>query len=290
MYNLFAPFLLSLHSAGMSKNTIKNYQIDLEHFAQWYLETIGEEATPDRITSLDLAEYQQYLATRDFKPASINRRMAALRKYLKWAAEENIIKQVPKFPKGVSRVKLAPRALKRNEMNALLRAVMQEGNKRDLAIIMTLMYCGLRVSELVSLKISDLELKERAGKITVRGKGNKTREVPVPHEVREALRDYLTERKDRYQELFLGQRGPLTVLGVQQMLKKYAYAAKIENLSPHVLRHTCATYYLNKGMDLVKVAALLGHKNLNTTMVYTSPSFDDLAWAMEGKTREEGNR
>ncbi|MDN5348231.1 MAG: integrase/recombinase XerD [Clostridia bacterium] len=106
-----------------------------------------------------------------------------------------------------------------------------------------LLFCGLRVGELVGLRVEDLEIKERSGKLTVRGKGAKYREVPVPSNVRRALREYLGERKSG--PLFLGQRGPLTPRGVQQLLKKYAYQAKIEKLSPHVLRHTCATNLLN---------------------------------------------
>lgn len=280
-HNLFNQFLAELYGAGISENTVRAYQHDLNFFAYWYTNTIGEEISENKITSLDIREYQQFLINRKFKASTINRRLVPIRRYLQWAQERGMIKQVPKMPKGIKKEKLAPRALKRNEQNALLRAVEQGGNKRDIAIIYVLVYCGLRVSELVGLKLDNLVIKDRTGKIIVLGKGNKVREVPVPAEVRAALREYLVVRKDSKPEVFLGQRGPLTVQGVQRLVEKYAYHAKLENVTPHVLRHTCATYYLDKGVDIVKVAAILGHENLNTTMVYTRPSFEDLARVVE---------
>lgn len=170
------------------------------------------------------------------------------------------------------------------EQDALLRAMERANNTRDKALVYVLLFCGLRVSELVKLRVEDLEIKERSGKLEVKVKGDKYREVPVPFNVRGALRDYLGDRKSG--PLFWGQRGALTARGVQPVLKKYGYPARLGNLSPHVLRHTCATNLLNRGVDLVKVAAIQGHENLNTAAVYTRPTFKDLMAPVE----ENGDR
>lgn len=277
-HNVFAPFFESLHVEYPSENTVAAYEYDLKDFARWYAHTTGENLKPELVTEFDLAEYRQYLM-RKYKPSTVNRRLAAISKWLKWAGKEGILQRVPEMPKQVRQEKLAPSALTRSEQNALLRTVMREGKLRDQAIVYVLMYCGLRVGELVRLRVEDVELK-RQGKITVRnGKGDKTREVPAPANVRKVLQEYLGDRTSG--RIFLGQRGPLTERGVQQILAKYAYKARIEGLSPHTLRHTCATNLLNKGVDLVKVAAILGHENLNTTAVYTRPSFDELKKAVE---------
>lgn len=277
-HNVFAPFLKFLSTQHLSQNTIQSYLSDLEDFAGWYLLTTGDSLRPDLVTELDLAEYRQHLI-RGKKPSTINRRLAAIKKWLSWAQDTGQISRFPRVPKRVKQEKLAPRALSRKEQNALLRAVERGGSVRDRALVYLLLFCGLRVGELVGLEVEDLEIKERSGKLMVKGKGDKYREVPVPSNVRSALREYLGDRKSG--PLFLGQRGPLTVRGVQQRLKKYAYLAKLDNLSPHVLRHTCATNLLNRGVDLVKVAALLGHENLNTTAIYTRPTFDDLMAALD---------
>ncbi len=277
-------FIISLRSAGDSDNTIRSYQTDLELFAAWYKETTGDDLWPDLVTSLDLSEYRQYMLTvKEYSPSTVNRKLAAIRAWLTWAQEAGLIDRLPVMPKAVPRQKLAPRSLSRNEVNALLRAVERGGSRRDQAIVAVLLYCGLRISELVNLRVQDVEINERSGKLTVRGKGAKMREVPVRVEARRALAAYLEERKknSKYDKLFLGQRGPLTVRGVSKMLEKYAYQARIEGLHPHSLRHTCAKNLVDSGVSLDKVAAILGHESLDTTAIYTKASFEDLARAVE---------
>jgi len=280
-----ASFLIALRGAGNSDNTVKSYQSDLEQFAVWYKGTTGEDLRPDLVTSLDLGEYRQYMLTvKEYSPATVNRKLAAIRAWLTWARDTGLINHLPVMPKQVAQQKLAPQALARNEVNALLRAVERGGSKRDMAVVAVLLYCGLRVSELVNLRVQDVEVNERSGKLTVRGKGAKMRDVPVRLEARRALAAYLEVRKATFknEKLFLGQRGPLTVRGVAKILEKYAYQAKLEGLHPHSLRHTCAKNLVDSGVSLDKVAAILGHESLDTTAIYTKASFEDLARAMDG--------
>jgi len=144
------------------------------------------------------------------------------------------------------------------------------------------MKTSLRVSELINLTLSDVELSERGGKVIVReGKGGKYREVPLSKEVRAVLASYRQERiDDGSQRLFLGQRGPVNVPGVQYLVNKYAYQARLGEIAPHQLRHTFGKNLVDASVSLEQVAALLGHESLNTVMVYTKPSHSDLEKAV----------
>ncbi|MEA3350695.1 MAG: tyrosine-type recombinase/integrase, partial [Chloroflexota bacterium] len=167
------------------------------------------------------------------------------------------------------------------------RAVHQSGDIRDIAMIEMLIGTGLRVSELLALQVGDLEINTRSGQVTVRkGKRGNQRVVPLKSEVRKALDAYLElhPRVDNTDaRLWLGQRGPLKDRSaVLRILNKYSLIAQINDFGPHVLRHTFATRYLDANPDDLRgLAALLGHTNLNTVMIYTEPSFDDLAERVE---------
>jgi site-specific recombinase XerD len=169
----------------------------------------------------------------------------------------------------------------------LLRAVHASGNLRDIAVIEVLAATGLRVGELLALQIGDVELKERSGKLTVRrGKHGSYREVPLTTEVRTALRNYLvphSEADHPSAPLWLGTQGGLSHRSsIVRLLNKYAYQAGIEDFNPHALRHTFAARYLTANPDDVRgLAALLGHANLNTVMIYTEPRFEELVERME---------
>lgn len=161
--------------------------------------------------------------------------------------------------------------------------------RRDEALLNLLLYTGLRVSEVAALRVEDAVLNERSGKVIVRsGKGRKYREVPLHRETRGSLQSYLEVRLDGGggdkpgSYLFVGQRGPLGVRGIQMRLRALGKAAGME-VTPHQLRHTFATRLLREaGADLVTVAALLGHESVTTTAIYTRPGEADLAEAVTG--------
>jgi integrase len=182
---------------------------------------------------------------------------------------------------------LAPRSLSPREARKLLKEVKVRGNPRDEAIISTLLYTGLRVGELVSLTMSDVTLSERKGTIQVRAeiaKGGKERVVPVPKKARETLRVYIEDGPaESSGALFLGRQGPLSAEGVAAAVAKYAAWSRLEGVTPHVLRHTFAYSYLeNNDNDLVALADILGHTDLNTTRIYTKRRLSDL---QEGSER-----
>lgn len=186
--------------------------------------------------------------------------------------------------KGVQSVPRGPKSLEKREVDRLVRAVEQDRSKRNLAIIHLLRHTGLRVGELCALRLSDVVSSERRGTVTVRsGKGNKHRVVPLNNDARKAIREYLDVRpKIGDDHLFIGQRGdPLRPQGVELLVKQYATQAGLENVTPHVLRHSFARQALDSGTDLVTVATLLGHQRLETTAIYTKPSERDLEKAVE---------
>ena len=286
MSDYLKRFKKALTREWKSPLTIKNYLGDLRHFASWFAQTNGEQLTPQGITIFDVRSYKSYLLTiAKFKPATVNRRLAALSKLCRWAKTEGIIKADPTSEvKGVRQVSGAPKALNPLEFRRLLREVHKGGKPRDIAIVELLANTGVRVGELVRLTLEDIQISSRKGKVTVRsGKGAKYREVPLNADARRAIDNYLEVRPtDGVDALFIGQRGSvLTPSAVWRVVKKYGHRAGLD-ISPHTLRHTFGTRLVRrKGVDLVTVAAMMGHESLDTTAIYTKPSEEDMAEAVE---------
>ena len=163
------------------------------------------------------------------------------------------------------------------------RSFYKEGNKRDIAIFEVLANTGIRVSELCSLKLSDVQISERKGKLIVRcGKGQKYREVPLNSDARKALNEYLKSRADENNErLFLGERGPLTPSGVFRIIKRYARDAGGRGIAAPAKAYFCEAALLQAGVDIVTVQQILGHANLNTTAVYLKPDYTEQETAVE---------
>lgn len=281
MLELYHKYLLK---KGKSPHTVKNYIADLSQFQRWFEESTGERFAPDKITEVDVRSYRAYLMNvRQLKPSSIRRKLEAIRKFLDWAVKQDIISRNPaKEVEAPASVTLPPRSLSEKDFFRLRRSFYKEGNERDIAIFEILANTGIRVSELCSLKLSDVQISERKGKLIVRyGKGQKYREVPLNSDARKALNEYLKSRADENNErLFLGERGPLTPSGVFRIIKRYARDAGVE-VSPHQLRHTFARRLLQSGADIVTVQQILGHANLNTTAVYLKPDYAEQEEAVE---------
>ncbi len=288
-------FTTWLSDQDRSDKTINGYLADLERFAIWFSQTNGEPLTPARLTPTDVREYRASLQRKDAKPATINRMLAAIRAFGKWADETGVIQGNPAAKiKSVKKSELAPRWLDKNQVNALIRkaeeavqiartspAIRQA--VRDETIIKILLNTGLRVSELCALKISDLDLKINKGNIVVRqGKGQKRRDVPMNKETTQAIQAWMKVRPTEYGDLlFYGARGDaLTASGIHRRLAELGAKAKVE-VHPHTLRHTFAKSLIDSGVSLEKVAALMGHSSLNTTRVYVTPGERDLREAVE---------
>ncbi len=280
---MFEQYCKCLAEARVSTATIKGYLSDVRSFVRWFSETLGEEFAPSGVTPVDVREY--FAAMRDQKPATLARKLRALNSFFRWAQSVGLVKLNPvsgiKTPREQRR---PPKAVSEQELHRLKRAVYRAGKPRDIAMFELLSNAGLRVGELCALRVGDVCLSERKGKVAVRrGKGNKYREVPLNIETRKALVAYLSTRPgaDPNEPLLVGQRGAMTPSGVWRTLQSYARAAGVA-VSPHVLRHTFATRLLRKaGADLPTVRDLLGHEKLETTAIYTKPREEDMEAAVE---------
>ena len=274
-----------LVATGKSPHTVKAYGRDVRLFSEWFAQTNGRSLSPEGITPIDVRQYRSYLLTvKSHKPATVNRKLASLSAFCNWAREKGQILTDP--TEGISpvdEVRPAPKWLDKNQQYALLRAVQEKGRKRDVATITPMINTGLRVSEVSNLTVGDLAISARKGSATVRGgKGEKLRSVPLNVDARKAIQAYLEERPEvDGDRLFTGQRGrPLQPPGIYYLIKRYAYDARLEDVTLHTLRHTFGDL-VDAGVPPDRVAQLLGHESVDTTRIYTTPSEQDLQREVE---------
>ncbi|MEW5932631.1 MAG: tyrosine-type recombinase/integrase [Bacillota bacterium] len=280
--HLLGPFAASLRSRGLSENTVRSYVGHVRRFAEWYEQSVGG-FDPTAVTPLDVAEYRRWLQDRGSKPATVNLVLVALSRFFAWAADGGACSLNPAA--GVKRVPEqvpGPRWLDRKGVGALMRAVMRYGTVRDRVLIMLLLHTGLRVSEACSLRVDDVELRERSGWLRVRhGKGGKYREEPLNVTVRRVLKECLDSHRPGGDWLFTNRYGErLNERSTERMVRKYARLAGLDRVTVHTLRHTFCKMLVDAGESLDRVAALAGHASLNTTARYTKPSFTDLEKAV----------
>lgn len=285
-------FVAELRRQDASPATVRNYAADLRAFARWFPDSSGEPFAAKAVTPTDLREYRGYLRTVEQKQAAtINRRLAALRKFFVWAKGVGKIAELPtEQVKGLPVAPRTPKALAKREIDRLIREAERRGNKRNLAIVQLLRHTGLRVGELCNLHLGDIDISERKGTVLIRsGKGNKDRMIPLNNDVRRALAAYKEARPQvADDQFFVGQRGePLKPQGVQLVVAKDARRAGLPKVTPHVLRHTFAKHILDAGEDLATVQRLLGHERLETTVIYTQPTARDLEEAVRRLETDE---
>ena len=273
--------------------TVRNYAADLRMFARWFPDSRGEPFAAKAVTPTDLQEYKAYLRTVEQRQAAtVNRRLAALRKFFVWAKGAGKITDLPTAQvKGLPAAPRTPKALAKREVDRLIREAERHGDKRNLAILLTLRHSGVRVGELCNLRLGDVTISERKAQLLVRaGKGNKDRVIPLKNDARQAIGSYLAVRPVVADDhIFVGQRGePLKPQGVQQVVAKNARRAGLPEVPPHVLRHTFAKHVLDAGEDLATVQRLLGHERLETTAIYIQPTARDLEEAVRRLEADAG--
>jgi integrase/recombinase XerD len=261
---------------GLSDNTLKAYRSDLEKFADW-LESQGNLITS--ITRRDVQAYLSYRMGKGLKARSTSRCLSCLRALYRYLLRENIVRDDPTL--RVENPKLGrplPDTLTEQDVEKLLAVPDIESaiGLRDRTMLEVLYACGLRVSELTGLTLSEINLRQ--GVVRIVGKGSKERLVPLGEEAISWLNRYLLEartdllKKNLAQDIvFPSNRGvQMTRQTFWHRLKVHARTAGItKKLSPHTLRHAFATHLLNHGADLRVVQLLLGHSDLSTTQIYT---------------------
>ncbi|HEX7184697.1 MAG TPA: site-specific tyrosine recombinase XerD [Thermoanaerobaculia bacterium] len=259
---------------GLSQNTVDGYRNDLTRLGDSLAKRSGDLLTADAAA---LAAHQRELQRRGLAPRSISRALSAIRGFYEYLVECGDRKDNPSvnlLPPKLWRP--LPKVLSEPEVEALLAApdVGTPLGLRDRAMLELLYATGLRVSELVGLKIPQLRLE--MGFLVAFGKGSKERIVPVGEQAELWIRRYLREvrpqlAKGRHQAVFANSAGePMTRQGFWKNLKRYGLEAGVRSaISPHVLRHSFATHLLEHGADLRAVQTMLGHADISTTQIYT---------------------
>lgn len=275
---------------GRSMNTLTAYRRDLGLYVAWLAKPVTSAA------ETDLEAYVGVLKSEGRAASSVARAMVAVRTFHRFLLNDGVVSTdigadvaSPRVPSGV------PKSLSEDEVGLLLAAVTGFNPKarRDRAILEVLYGTGVRITEMVGLSLGDLDLDERIARVF--GKGAKERVVPIGRHAAEALMEWLTAsgrgameperwaRRGDSDAVFLNQRGGrLTRQGAWGVVKEYGFAVGLgERLSPHVLRHCCATHMLEHGADIRIVQELLGHASISTTQVYTKISADRLRSVFE---------
>jgi len=276
---------------GLAANSLAAYRRDLRRYAE-YLRARGLTDPTDVDESAVAAYVEQLKAATDedgqpqYAPSSIARALVAVRSFHRFCREEGLVATDPSEEVGAPRVPQGiPKALTEEEVEALLGAVEGADPRalRDRAILETLYATGVRISELVGLDRRDLDFD--AALLRVLGKGDKERVVPIGRTARAALEDYLMRGRPALERpvtrtrvtgdpvLLNARGGRLTRQGCWKIVTTAGRRVGLDGrLSPHVLRHSCATHMLEHGADIRVVQELLGHASLSTTQVYTKVS------------------
>lgn len=298
-------FYAFLDQQDRSPLTVRGYQADLAHFKRWFEQTNGEPLTVEAVTPSDVRSYRQHLlAVERRKASTVNRRLAALSALMAWAVQQGLVERDPTHGvRHVPQVNGGPKYLDKKQQYALHRAIEKDqqlsrlrypkrwrNRQRDGSLVLFLLHTGLRLQEVLDLRLSDVQMTDCKGSVLVRqGKGGKQRSIPLNAEARKALQDWFSVRPEVANDFIWVAlenegAGALSSRSVQRVILRLGQDAGLDNLTPHMLRHTFGKNLVDSGAGLEKVAALLGHANLNTTRIYITPNQNDLEQAVEGLT------
>lgn len=280
----FIAFLRAEQRA--SPETLRNYASDLRQLDRFLVSrrlASSSPINPASLTADAVRAYLQWLDHNGAKPASLARKLAAIRSFYRYLTRRRLVgrnpvegMRTPKQPKSL------PRVLTKDDADALLNfpAGQTVGAWRDRALLETLYSTGARVSELVALNVGDVH--EPEGLVRLQGKGRKERIVPIGEVALDAIRHYRMTLPLQFsgvppKALFCNQRGGrLTSRSVARLVARYSSQLPGGAVSPHTLRHSFATHLLDEGADLRSIQEMLGHASLSTTQRYTHVATDQL--------------
>ena len=264
---------------GYSNNTIESYKRDLEKFLEF-----NKNKSISKISNDDLKQYIKYLNEQNLNEKSIARNISSLKSFYKFLSIEKFIDNNPSDALFLPKVKKSlPNTLTEEEVFKLLDINLSDNYSYRNKAMLELMYAtGIRVSELVNLKLQDVDLSQDI--IRTFGKGSKERVIPIGDYAKEYLEKYIYEyrgsmlKKEASEYLFLNNHGKkMSRQGFFKIIKKIAFEKGInKELSPHTLRHSFASHLLKYGADLRTIQELLGHSDITTTQVYTHITNEEL--------------
>ncbi len=273
----------------LSPVTIRNYLSDLRQFMVWCECSWSDEQdkrsfTPQTVAPLLLIGYRTYLQTTLWlKPSTINRTLMSLKRYFAWIVREHLIQNDPtSTAKFLLKGATTPRHLDDDEEDALVAAVNASGTLRDRTIITLLLHTGLRAQELCTLTCKQVHIGKRNGTLRVIGKRKKVRDIPLNATARSVLGRYLQTLPQESTYLFPSEKTgkALTERALGHLIAKYARLAQVLDVSPHDLRHRFG-YRMAEVVPLHRLAQIMGHDSLDTTMLYIRGTKQDLQQDVE---------
>ncbi|HOW56430.1 MAG TPA: site-specific tyrosine recombinase XerD [Smithellaceae bacterium] len=261
---------------GVAQNTLESYRLDLHRFISYFAEK--GKTDPGKVLAQDIIEYLVWLKDKGLAATSMNRVLAALRGFYKYLLREKAIAETPLAHIELAKVWMRlPDTLSKEEMNLILAQPGRETvqARRDSAMLELLYATGIRVSELINLKMSSINWQ--VGFLLVMGKGGKERIVPIGKTAYDCVKQYIDEarpqllQKNNSDNLFLNRFGnKFTRQGFWKIVVRYAKKALLQKkVHPHTFRHSFASHLLEGGADLRSVQIMLGHADISTTQIYT---------------------
>lgn len=275
---MLKSFSLYLHTMGKSPGTVSIYCQNISQYLRWCEETFGER--PSQLYRANVLEYISYMRNiKGYSPKTVNHHLSSLRSYNDWLIESGQQTEAVVLKNDVMKIQLqyaSPSTITKKDVEAFRQRLLESGSKRDFAIVTLYAYTGIRRTELVNLKLEQVDLT--AKEIRVIGKGDKQRLVYLNDKTVHALREYLKERKSDSPYFFVSRQSEkLTPSRINQIFNKYS-----DIITPKSLRHFFCGHALENGYSIHEVANQAGHSNVQTTLIYANPT----AQAMKDKANK----
>ena len=267
-----------LTQESKSENTIKTYLIHLKGYKKWFQESYNSEI--NKLYRENILDYISYMINvKKLNARSINAKLAALLKYNEYLVEIGEQDPIVISKKDLIKVQkeyVNPSTLKKSDVEVFRQRILEKSSKRNYTIATLLAYSGVRITEALNIKLSDVNLKTM--EILIRyGKGKKQRTIIINDKIKNAINEYLREERDKMRNkdkeyLFISQVGDhLDRTSINRIFNVYS-----DKITPHSLRHFFCSHALENGWSIHEVALQAGHSNLNTTMMYSHPSLENL--------------
>lgn len=273
----------------LNPKTVKEYAGDIKHFITWYEgEQVYEETASFQVEDIatpTIIRYREAMQKKmKLKPATVNRRLLTLKRFFEWSLHKGLIRRDPSKPvKLVPEDKVSRRQMTDKEESSLIAIVGHYGSLRDQTMLILMLHTGLREMEVCNLTPEDVVIGKRSGHLLIRsGKRNKQRDIPLNVACRTVLEKYLKELPREAPYLFISEKtnSRLTERGIRYIVQKYMKLASLQGLSAHDLRHRFG-YVMAENTPLHRLAQIMGHDSLNTTMIYIKATQADLQQEVE---------
>lgn len=250
----------------------------MKQFIGWYLTKTDHGL--GKIIELDTVEYKKNLQKGQQEVITINRKLTSLNVFLQWMKEAGHIKEEISVKPIKNREVITYKGLEQQDVWKLRKEIHRQVNLMHICIIELLLQTGIRVSELVNIRLSDIEITERKGTLAVIGKGN-INTLPLNKDVRKAIERYIPARpKAETDHLLIGQRGVLQRNAINLILSHYGDRLNIK-VTPHMIRHTLGHTLVKQQVEITTIQQIFGHSNIQTTNIYTVTTDKEMEHALE---------